>query len=88
MTSPYEVRISTRAARDLDRLPEKVAAACVAFSFGPLSDEPHRVGGHLTRQLAGMRSARRDSYRIIHAVDDEFRRIDMIHIDHRGGVYR
>ena len=86
--SPYDVRISARAERDLHRLPEKVAAACVGFIFGPLTDEPYRVGGPLTGPLAGMRSARRGSYRIVFAVHDELRRIDVIHIDHRGDVFR
>ncbi|MBA3798824.1 MAG: type II toxin-antitoxin system RelE/ParE family toxin [Geodermatophilaceae bacterium] len=88
MIRPYEVRISARAERDLLRLPEKVAAACVEFVFGPLADNPHRLGGPLRGQLAGLRSARRGSYRIIYHVDHEARRVDIVHIDHRGDVYR
>jgi hypothetical protein len=33
---PYEIAITTTAARDLQRLPETVATACVEFIFGPL----------------------------------------------------
>jgi mRNA interferase RelE/StbE len=84
----YGVRISARAERDLLRLPEKIGAACAEFIFGALADNPDRLGGRLTGQLAGLRSARRGSYRIIYRIDDQARRIDIIHVDHRGDVYR
>ena len=88
MSGPYEVRVSARAERDLVRLPEKIGTACVEFIFGPLASNPDRLGGPLTGQLTGLRSARRGSYRIIYRVDDEAQRIDIIHVDHRGDVYR
>ena len=88
MTSEYAIRISARAERDLLRLPEKIGTACLEFIFGPLADHPLRVGGPLSGQLAGLRSARRGSYRIIYATDEQLKRIDIVHIDHRGDVYR
>lgn len=69
-------------------MPEKIGAACLALIFGPLSEEPYRLGGALRGQLEGLRSARRGSYRIVYRIDDEQNHIDIIHIDHRGGVYR
>ncbi len=66
-----DVRISARAERDLARLPAKVGAACLEFIFGPLADDPYRLGGVLRGQLTGLRSARRGSYRIIYGVDEE-----------------
>lgn len=88
MSRPYEVRISARAERDLLRLPEKIGTACLEFIFGPLAGDPHRLGGLLSGQLAGLRSARRGSYRIVYSVDEELLRIDIVHIDHRSDVYR
>ncbi|MHB1519475.1 MAG: type II toxin-antitoxin system RelE family toxin [Acidimicrobiales bacterium] len=88
MSEPYEVRISARAERDLLRLPEKIGAACVEFIFGALAEQPHRVGGALSGPFAGLRSARRGSYRIVYRIDDDERRVDIAHIDHRGDVYR
>lgn len=82
------MRISARAERDLFRLPEKVCAACVAFIFGPLAEQPQRLGGQLRGRLAGLHSARRGSYRIVYRIDDNLRRIDVVHIDHRAQVYR
>ncbi len=88
MSSSYQVRISARAERDLLRFPEKISAACLAFIFGPLAEQPYRLGGALRGKLTGLRSARRGSYRIVYRVDDELGRLDIVHIDHRGEVYR
>ncbi len=84
----YGVRVSARAERDLDQLPAKVAHACVAFVFGPLAENPQRLGGELRGRLAGLRSARRGSYRIVYRIDEERRLVEIVHIDHRGSVYR
>ena len=88
MSRRYEVRISARAERDLIGLPEKIGAACLDFIFGSLADDPHRLGGALSGQLGSLRSARRGTYRIIYYVDDQLLRVDVVHIDHRGNVYR
>jgi mRNA interferase RelE/StbE len=60
----------------------------VEFIFGPLAENPYRVGADLRGQLAGLRSARRGSYRVIYKMDEDQNRIDIVHIDHRGDVYR
>ena len=88
MSRRYEVRVSARAERDLLRIPEKIGAACLDFIFGPLADDPYRLGAGLSGQLAGLRSARRGSYRIVYSIDDALLRIDIVHIDHRGDAYR
>ncbi|CKS69209.1 Conserved protein of uncharacterised function%2C putative toxin [Mycobacterium tuberculosis] len=51
---PYHVAITATAARDLQRLPEKIAAACVEFVFGPLLNNPHRLGKPLRNDLEGL----------------------------------
>lgn len=86
--APYEVAITARAARDLQRLPEKIAAACVEFLFGPLADNPYRLGKPLREELAGLHCARRGDYRVIYAINDPHRRLEIVHIDRRGDVYR
>ncbi|MEO7573961.1 MAG: type II toxin-antitoxin system RelE/ParE family toxin [Acidimicrobiales bacterium] len=73
---PYEVTWASSALRSLDRLPEKVAAACVAFVYGGLAENPHLLGRALRFDLEGKHGARRNDFRVIYA------------IDHRNDVYR
>lgn len=84
----YDVAITATAARDPQRLPEKVAAACVEFIFGPLVGNPHRLGKPLRDDLAGLHSAHRGDYRVIYIIDGPDHRIEIIHIARRSDVYR
>ena len=85
---PYELRVTGPAQRQLGRLPEGTAAAIVEFMLGALVDNPHRVGGRLQRELAGLHSARRGAYRVIYEIDDEQHAVIVLRIDHRSRVYR
>jgi mRNA-degrading endonuclease RelE of RelBE toxin-antitoxin system len=84
----FELRVTGPAERQLQRLPEGAAAAVVEFMLGALVDNPHRLGGALQRELAGMRSARRGAYRIIYEIDETARCITVHRIDHRSTAYR
>jgi mRNA-degrading endonuclease RelE of RelBE toxin-antitoxin system len=84
----YELRVTGPAERQFARLSERAAAAVVSFMVGDLLENPHRVGGVLHRELAGLRSARRGAYRVVYEID-EARRLVVVHrIDHRQSVYR
>jgi mRNA interferase RelE/StbE len=85
---PWAVGIAASAERNLGRLPEKVAAAIVEFITGALRDDPRRVGHPLQRELAGLWSARRGTYRVVYEIDDERRRVTVLRVDHRSHVYR
>ena len=84
----YELRVAGPAARRLDGLPEKVAAAIVEFMLGPLLDDPHRVGGALRRELARLHAARRGAYRIVYEIHDDTTTVVVLRIDHRSTIYR
>ena len=84
----YELRVAGPAARELDRLPEKVAAAIVEFMLGPLLENPHRVGRALRRELEGLHSARRGTYRVVYEIDEQASTVIVLRIDHRSVVYR
>lgn len=88
MSEPYQIQITARAERDLQRLPEKIASACVEFIFGPLAEHPQRVGKPLREELAGLHSARRGDYRVVYAIIEDARQIEIPHIDRRSDVYR
>jgi mRNA-degrading endonuclease RelE of RelBE toxin-antitoxin system len=86
--SPYELRVTGPANRQLNKLPEGTAAAVVEFMLGALVDNPHRVGGPLQRELAGLRSARRGAYRIIYEINETNQLVIVYRIEHRSTVYR
>lgn len=88
MEEPHSIRVTARAERDLQRLPEKIATACVEFIFGPLADNPQRVGKILRGELGGLHSARRGDYRVIYGVVEKARTVEILHIDRRSDVYR
>lgn len=85
---PYELRVTGPAQRQLERLPEGSAAAIAEFMLSALVDNPYRVGGRLQRELAGMHSARRGSYRVVYEINDDERAVVVLRIDHRSRVYR
>lgn len=88
MIESYQIQITARAARDLHRLPEKIATACVEFIFGPLVANPLPVGKPLRDLLVGLHSARRGDYRVVYAIHEDTRRIEIVHIDRRSDRYR
>ncbi|GAA4843744.1 type II toxin-antitoxin system RelE family toxin [Saccharopolyspora rosea] len=82
----HDVRITACAARDLARLPERTAAACVRFVFGPLADAPTEAGDGLRGEFEGLRSARRGSYRVVYAVRKNDVVVHAIRAAHRAGA--
>ncbi len=84
----YELRVTGPAQRQLGRLPERTAAAIVEFMVTALVQNPHRVGGRLQRELAGLHSARRGAYRVVYEIDDDVGAVIVLRIDHRSNVYR
>lgn len=84
----YELRVTAPAQRQLGRLPEGTAAAIIEFILGALVENPHRVGGRLQRELAGLHSARRGAYRVINEIDEDQHAVIVLRIDHRSHVYR
>lgn len=83
-----ELRVTGPAQRQLGRLPEGTAAAIVEFMLSALAENPHRVGGRLQRELAGLHSARRGAYRVVYEIDDDQHAVIVLRIDHRATVYR
>lgn len=85
----FRVVVSRTAARQLaERLPESAATACVEFLYGPLAEDPHRVGAPLRAPFIGHWRARRGEYRVRYRVDDVNRIVYVLDIDHRRDAYR
>lgn len=85
----YRVVVTRTAARQLaERLPEAVAAACAEFLFGPLAENPLRVGAELRPPFAGQWRARRGAYRVTYRIDHTEGIVFVLDIDHRRDAYR
>jgi mRNA-degrading endonuclease RelE of RelBE toxin-antitoxin system len=85
----YEFVVTPPAARAIsEQLPEPVAAAVTEFLTTTLIREPRRAGKPLRRELAGVWSARRGTYRILYRVREEPREVVVLRVEHRGDVYR
>jgi mRNA interferase RelE/StbE len=83
-----EISWTAASRRALTRIPEKVAAAAVEFSYGSMAANPHRVGTELKLGLEGLRSARRGDYRVVYRLDDDRRIAIIMAIEHRSDIYR
>lgn len=81
----HRVAWTPTARRALTRLPEKAATAAVEFIYGPLAENPHRVGKPLRFELEGLHSARRGDFRIIYRIAEV---VTVVAIEHRADVYR
>jgi mRNA interferase RelE/StbE len=85
----YELLVTPSAARAIsEHLPEPVAAAVIEFLTSSLMREPRRVGKQLRRELAGIWSARRGTYRVLYRINEERREVIVLRIEHRSDVYR
>jgi mRNA interferase RelE/StbE len=85
---PYRVRLTKRARRRLDALPEDVRAALLETIVGPLAENPRRLGHPLQAPLEGQYSARRGEYRILYRIDDDERIVYILTAGHHRDVYR
>lgn len=88
MSEPrWRLVVAGPAARDLDRLPEKVASAVIE-TLHALAGEPRRLGKPLRFELEGLWSARRGPYRILYRIDETEHMVVVVAVDHRRDVYR
>ena len=83
----WRVVIASPAARDIDRLPMKVAAAAIE-AIQTIASDPRRPGKRLRLELSGQWTARRGPYRLIYTIDDETSTIRITAVAHRADVYR
>ena len=80
--------LSSSAIRDLDRIPPRILPAVLEFIYGPLTENPRRVGKPLRDDFEGEWSARRGSYRVLYSLDDARQLITISRVSHRADVYR
>ena len=55
----FRIKLASTAVQDMNRIPPRHLGAIIEFRYGPLAENPARVGGPLKRDLEGLRSAHR-----------------------------
>jgi mRNA-degrading endonuclease RelE of RelBE toxin-antitoxin system len=80
--------VAAGAARAIERLPLKVAAAVVEFITGTLPTNPRRLSKPLRYELEGWHLARRGDYRVTFQILEDDRALLIGRIEHRADVYR
>ncbi|MEE3848955.1 type II toxin-antitoxin system RelE/ParE family toxin [Gordonia sp. LSe1-13] len=83
----YRVQLAPSAVRSLDKLSPRYVHAVIDFIYGPLAQNPQRVGKPLLGELPGLHSARRGAYRVIYELPDDAT-VLVIRVDHRAHAYR
>ncbi len=84
-----ELVVAPPAARAIaEQLPEAVAPAVIEFLTGSLLREPRRVGKPLRRELAGVWSARRGTYRVLYRIREDPPEVIVLRVEHRSDAYR
>jgi mRNA interferase RelE/StbE len=85
----YVIILRPAARRSLaQRLPKSVAPAVVEFIYGPLAENPHKVGKPLRDSLSGTYSARRGNYRVLYEIHETEVVVEVVKIAHRRDAYR
>lgn len=81
----YVIVVADRAKKSLAKFPQKVASKVIS-KLEVLVTDPH-IGKKLAGELNGLFSLRVWTYRIIYRVDDKKKRVEIINIGHRQGIY-
>ena len=84
----FQISWTPTAQRNLRKVPTKVGHAVIEFVYGPLAENPQRVGKALRLDLAGLLSARRGDFRVIYRVDAVSNLVEIVAIEHRRDAYR
>jgi mRNA-degrading endonuclease RelE of RelBE toxin-antitoxin system len=79
--------VSRRAARDLERLPSRVASVAVALITGPLLVNPRRLGKEVAEPWGGCRAARRGDDCVIDRLEEQLL-VGVLTVAHRADAYR
>ena len=86
MTGSYSVVVKRSAEHELRAVPKRDLGRVVA-RIRRLADDPHPPG---SEKLSGQDRyrLRQGDYRVVYAVDDEQRMVEIVKIGHRREVYR
>ena len=85
---PYDIEIKARALKAIhEKLPIKVVDVVLYFIYGPLAENPKRVGKPLDAPFIDKWTARRGDYRIIYGINEAKHLVTVLDVDHRAHIY-
>ncbi len=84
----WKIGLSSAALRTLDQLPPRVVPAIIEFIYGPLADNPQRVGKPLREDFTGTHSAHRGPYRVLYEINELDHSVTVTRVAHRADAYR
>lgn len=85
---PYDVVLTRSVRRALAEVLSSAAAfAAVEFIYGPLAENPWRVGAALRPPFEGYHRARRGEYRVRYRIEEDLHRVVVVDVDHRRDAY-
>lgn len=84
----YSVEIRTSAIKELEAVVPKRERQRLARRISALAEEPRPRGCQKLSGEAERYRVRQGRYRVLYAIDDEARLVDVVKIGHRKDVYR
>lgn len=84
----WAVGLSSAAIRSLDQLPPRIVPAIIEFLYGPLAENPHRVGKALRDDFTGIHSAHRGGYRVLYEINEARHSVTATRGASRAEAYR
>jgi mRNA-degrading endonuclease RelE of RelBE toxin-antitoxin system len=80
--------LTASADRQLSKIPPRIVPALIGLIYGPLAENPRRVGKPLGRAFDGSFSAHRSTYRVVYDIDEANSAVFVLRVAHRADVYR
>lgn len=84
----YSLSIKTTAAKELQTVADKETLNKLIERIRTLAINPRPQGSEKLAGRPGLYRVRQGSYRVIYAIDDEARVVEVVKVGHRRDVYR
>ena len=84
----YRLLIKQSAAREIEALGQKKDRQRIVNRIAALASEPRPAGSEKLAGAEGRYRVRQGQFRIVYAVDDATRTIEVVKVGHRREVYR
>jgi mRNA interferase RelE/StbE len=84
----YRLLIKPSAAKEIEGLGQKKDRQRIVSRIAALASEPRPVGSEKLAGTEGRYRIRQGEFRIVYAINDADRTIEIVKVGHRGEVYR